>query len=437
MNEKQFDLVVVSVFGRGQWLANEFATRGWRVELLDVTDQLGSFDHRDVEGPFGLLEGQNLHPSQRARLVDEGEFVSVASGFTLWLNEGPLELRSELTPFHLRARDIPFEVESYLRLPDQNSVDARSERRGLKKLRYAHSWLAQFAHAVSAGSHRENYIALDSQAASPLFTPYGLRQLTANGIAKGLQASQSVGVNVRPNASIQEIRLDGAIATTVSYTTAAGTPTVDQARAFVWCLSFDETKKISDALVRTLFPQNWPDAPWSWQRVSFEAKPSDMLSMIPLAVAVIEDVDLAWTRANLILLRRREGESRFDAWMKVPSWMRRETASFEQVRDEARLNLEKRFPGVKLEVVKEEMTPLLWPMWAQDEFGEMQKRAAPIGSPNLFFSMPGVWASLDWLGRFRHEDEIALKLEKLKTQWDAAARKLEAAAQRQKQRSQS
>ena len=133
-----YDLVVISAFGRGHWLALEFASRGWRVLLQDVTASLGDFDHRDVEGPFGLLEAADLHPSQRARLVDEGEFVQVPGGFTLWLPEGPLEFRSELTPFLLRAREIPHEVESYLRQPSFETKEALGERRSLRKLQYVH-----------------------------------------------------------------------------------------------------------------------------------------------------------------------------------------------------------------------------------------------------------------------------------------------------------
>ena len=433
------DLVVVSAFGRGDWLANEFATRGWRVSLLDATAQLGSFDERDIEGPFGLLEGADLYPSQRARLVDEGEFAPVASGFTLWLPEGPLELRSELTPFLLRAREIPYDVEAYLRQPDHETKESERERRALKRLQYSRSWLAQFAHSIASASHHENYIALEADSVAPLFTQYGLRQLTAAGTAKGAQTSQSLGVQVKSRVELQEFAFDGKYAVTIKYRDHQNKERAETARAFVWCLTFEETKFISDALVRSLFPQNWPEAPWAWQRISFDVtsgaevagQPStDVLSQIPLAAAVFEDVDLAWTRANLILLRRREGESRIDAWVKVPTWMRREHEAFDQVRTEVRENLSRKLAGASLREISSGPTPLIWPIWSQEEFTDLRGKLAPKKSPNVFYDSPGVWTSLDWMGRFRHENEIVTKLEKLKTQWDAATRKAEAAAQR-------
>jgi hypothetical protein len=432
LSNKAFDLVIVSAFGRGNWLASEFASRGWRVSLLDATSALGTFDERDVEGPFGLLEASDLQPSQRARLVDEGEFASVSGGLTLWLPEGPLEFRSELTPFLLRAREIPHDVESYLRHPDFAAKEAQGDRRALRKLQYSHSWLAQFAHSFSSAAHYENYIALESDAVAPLFTPYGLRQLTAAGTARGLQDCQTNGVSVRTNVQLKNFKFDGKSAATFEYEDARDGAVIESGRAFVFCLSYDETKTISDSLLRALFPAEWPDAPWAWQRLSMRVSDANFLSMIPLSSVVISDVDLAWTRANMIVLRRRNGAAEFDAWVKIPTWMRREKLAYEQVQNEVRTTLEKRFPGVRLEDVDQEMTPILWPIWSGDEFRVVQGSAAPRKSPNLFFDSPGVWTSLDWMGRFRHENKILTKLEKLKNQWDAAARKAEVAAQRRK-----
>jgi hypothetical protein len=429
-----FDLVVVSAFGRGNWLASEFASRGWKVSLVDATSSLaslsGPFDEKDVEGPFGLLEAADLHPSQRARLVDEGEFAPVAGGFTLWLPEGPLEFRSELTSFLLRARDVPSEVESYLRQSSFETKEAVGERRALRRLQYSHSWLAQFAHSFASAAHSENHVALGSDAApAALFTPYGLRQLTPNGTMRGFQNLQNAGVKVHKDAGLKTISFDGKTAVSLEYE--AGGSATDHGRAFVWCLSYEETKTISDSLVRALFPADWPEAPWAWQRLSFQSSDEAFLSMLPLSSVVIGDVDLAWTRANMIVLRRRPSGAVFDAWVKIPTWMRREKPAYDQVQNEVRMNLEKRFPGVGLEEVDQEKTPLLWPIWSADEFGVVQGSAAPRKSPNLFFDSPGVWTSLDWMGRFRHENTIAAKLEKLKSQWDAAARKAEQAAAKQ------
>ncbi len=420
-----YDLIVVSAFGRGQWIASELAGQGWKTALVDVSDQVATISDIDAEGPFGLFESQELLPSQRARLADEGEFAAVAGGFTLWLPEGPLEFRSELTPFLLRARDIPEEVETYVRHSGSKAKEGEREKRQIKKLQYSHSWLAQFAHSLTAATHHENHVALESNTAAPLFSPYGLRQLTATGLAKGVQVAKTAGVSLRPKSKIVDLRFDGKSVDAIEIQ--GDVSGAERGRAFVWCLSYDETKRVSEKLAARLFPKAWPEAQWGWQRLTFETSPSDLLLSLPLSVTVIDDVDLAWTRANMVLVRRRENESSFDAWVKVPTWMRRETPVFAGVVDEVKRLLERKLPGVTLTQKGDLLSPLQWPIYTIEDFAAL----GAAKSPNLFFDAPGFWSSIDWLGRFKVESLIVEKLMKLKTIWDAAERKAEAQRERQ------
>lgn len=420
-----YDLIVVSAFGRGQWIASELAGQGWKTALVDVSDQVATISDIDAEGPFGLFESQDLLPSQRARLADEGEFAAVAGGFTLWLPEGPLEFRSELTPFLLRARDIPEEVETYVRHSGSKAKEGEREKRQIKRLQYSHSWLAQFAHSLTAATHHENHVALESNTAAPLFSPYGLRQLTATGLAKGFQVAKTAGVSLRPKSKIVDLRFDGKSVDAIEIQ--GDVSGAERGRAFVWCLSYDETKRVSEKLAARLFPKAWPEAQWGWQRLTFEASPSDLLSSLPLSVTVIDDVDLAWTRANMVLVRRRENESSFDAWVKVPTWMRRETPVFAGVVDEVKHLLKRKLPGVTLTQKGDLLSPLQWPIYTIEDFDAL----GAAKSPNLFFDAPGFWSSIDWLGRFKVESLIVEKLMKLKTIWDAAERKAEAQRERQ------
>ncbi len=121
------DAVIVSAYGRGNWLASELASRGWQVTLVDVTESLGPWAPEDAEGPFGLVEASDLLPSQKTRLLEEGEMLTADSGFTIWLKEGPIECRSELSSHNLANYEFPKSVESYLRkqgLPDKETERA-------------------------------------------------------------------------------------------------------------------------------------------------------------------------------------------------------------------------------------------------------------------------------------------------------------------------
>lgn len=423
-----YDLIVVSAFGRGQWIATELANQGWKTAMVDVSDQVAAISDKDIEGPFGLFESQELLPSQRARLADEGEFAASPVGFSMLLPEGPLEFRSELTPFLLRARDIPEDVENYVRHSGWKAKEGEREKRQIKKLQYSHSWLAQFAHALTSSTQHENHIALESDSAAPLFSPYGIRQMTAAGVAKGFQVAKTAGVSLRLKSRVVDIRLDGKSADAIEIK--GEVSGAERARTFVWCLSYDETKRVSESLATKLFPKAWPEPQWAWQRLTFETSASDLLASLPLTLAILDDVDLAWTRANMVLIRRREGASEFDAWVKVPTWMRRETDVFKGVVDEVKALLERKLPGATLSLKGEMLSPLQWPIYTIEDSSHL----GALKSQNVFFDAPGFWPSVDWLGRFKVESSIIDKLMKLKSIWDAAERKAERKAEAQRDR---
>ena len=62
------DVVIVSAYGRGHWLAEELVKQKWTVSLFDVTGALGDWEPEDWEGPWGFFDTSDLLPTQRARL---------------------------------------------------------------------------------------------------------------------------------------------------------------------------------------------------------------------------------------------------------------------------------------------------------------------------------------------------------------------------------
>ncbi|MEK7357761.1 MAG: hypothetical protein AAB250_15015, partial [Bdellovibrionota bacterium] len=169
-----------------------------------------------------------------------------------------------------------------------------------------------------------------------------------------------------------------------------------------------------------LYPKGAPKAVWSWERVRFSLQdvPVAIRSSLPAWFVAIDDIDLAWTRANMFVVRRTANAEALDVWIKIPTWMRDETPAFVAVVRDVAESLAKRLPMVKLEAEDLTRDRAMWPVF---ETGDIEIET--LKSKNMFFSAPGLWAQSDWLGRFRHEREITQRLEKMKAQWDAAARK--------------
>ena len=57
-------LIIVSSFGRHNWLAKELAFNEWRVGLLDCSKILGEWREDDLRNPFGLSLTSELKSEQ-------------------------------------------------------------------------------------------------------------------------------------------------------------------------------------------------------------------------------------------------------------------------------------------------------------------------------------------------------------------------------------
>ena len=104
MELKDTAVSIVSIFGRGHWLATELARKGIPVSLIDVSDSMGNWPAEDWEGPFGFFKNEKLLASQLERLIEDQEVQENAQGFSIWLESGPLEMKGPLTQHRLGER---------------------------------------------------------------------------------------------------------------------------------------------------------------------------------------------------------------------------------------------------------------------------------------------------------------------------------------------
>jgi hypothetical protein len=146
------NVVIVSAFGRGNWMAAEIkSTLKVDVHLIDVTDSLGRWAPEDWEGPFGLFQTEQLTQSQQVRLDEEDYADATQDGFCIWLKSGPIDMRGSHSSYLLDNREVSQNVQEYIRLFETMPKKRKLEL--LKELQNAplhKTWLAQLAHSVAS-----------------------------------------------------------------------------------------------------------------------------------------------------------------------------------------------------------------------------------------------------------------------------------------------
>ncbi len=449
------DVVIVSAFGRGDWMAGELANQGWKVSLVDVTSHL-SVDPEamiDAEGPFGLFSCRELPPSYQARFFEESDLLPVESGFALWLGEGPIEFVSQLTKLQLARAEVSKPTIEYLRQKHEpGSREGKRSYRQVMQEPYRSNWPAGLAHQMASSLFSENHLALESGTALPFFSPYAIRQPTVKGREWTHNTLRARGVFVRYPARPLDVRVTGKVVDAIEIQDEFGG--VEQAKSYVWMLTTAETRQLSSraasnitpsepgALFTKLFPGGCTQPTWYWQRLRVDLQGTHPDDALPAAFVVMDDVFLPWTHSNLVVMRRRREARAFDAWLKLPMRIRNDKTTFDEYllklageieeRLRARMPLlEPRFTVPPLALRGQEVLPTpSMAIFAEDPFLDLEVLAVD----NFFFCGPERWVQLDWLHAYRHQMTIIARLERLKERWEAEARRQAAREERQKAR---
>lgn len=309
---KNFDVVIVSAFGRGHWLAREFQRSQMKVLLLDVSAQLGSWPGEDSEGPFGVSKLDRFESSFFERLQEGDPIETVENGWTFWLKNGPLEFKGPLTLFHADQHQISIR---WLELLSKGEVLPKSEIEGVP---FVKSWPLALAQQMAATQYRPAALALDGGRPIPLTANFGVRFATRQGLGRNLQWLQNGGVTTSDHSVILDVALS-------SRNEIAGLELKGELSGlvrglqFVWNLTDAETQFLSPKLREHLYSGVPPTAAWCWVRYRLASQAKMELERIPLHTVVIEDQEAPWTHENVIILQKTASEGRLDAWIRIPA----------------------------------------------------------------------------------------------------------------------
>ncbi len=432
-------IVIVSIFGRGNYLAAKLAKAGIPVTLLDASHHMGTWYPEDIEGPFGFFDVQEV---QLERLKVDEDVLTLPQGFSIWLKSGPLELRGAVTQHRLHKLGIsPLAYKAL-----ENVQLTKEELQEFKKLKFEQKWIVNLA-AYFSNSVEERpaetlkNLSLNSvQKANLLrnFThEFHYRKVTPLGSAKSLSWCESMGVRVIRDVEIKDLVFeDNRKLITIEVRT--DRPGILQAEQVIFCLTAEETEKISLKVKKFLFGDKNSQPDWVWLRYrgaiaqaenlqenqtekSQSQNLSQFLRALPDHFLMIEDEFIHWSHGNFVIAQRafdgdRKLESQFDLWVKVPQHLRFNTHYLEIIWKEIQTNMEARLPRLSLDLVE-------LPLEAKNTFDQLGPARFPVYSAslnqirraeraaNLHFDSPEFWDDLSWEGIFKHQDQIFSKIE--------------------------
>lgn len=282
---REWPVVIVSAFGRGETLAQALHENGFKVQVLDFTPAFAADFHRGV-GPFPIVNNTYI-PAQRDLLK---QLVPLSHGLNLWLSDGPMDLTGPFESLHATSH------------PDW----AKDEFSSAWVERWLRQWTAPFFSESWTGA---------SDPAFPSREPLGLLPLEQEERMVGFMRSMSKGVTVRSCTHLHDLRAESSRLQELEVE--CGSRLAASASQWVWCLSSHETQMLNENVARTMFWRGVMTPEWTWISLDGTMKSGPWCDGLPTYSVVIGDIFLPWAYANTFVLRRLEG-TRFRVWLKVP-----------------------------------------------------------------------------------------------------------------------
>ena len=413
MNAKN-DVVIVSAFGRGNWLASRLAVEGMKVVLVDVSEHMGFWTPEDWEGPFGFFRSERLQQSQLERLIEDDPEESVDTGFTVWLKSGPIEMKGPLADFSLDTLGASKTAQGYLLRYDSLSADQRKLlQKDLVKIDFAKAWIAHLAHQFST-----NALSIEKSSFSltgeplPIFAPFYFRRVSRHGLRRGLDLLENKGVKVFSPAKVVDIAI--AKGTVEGIEIESDFSGVLFANNFLWMLSSEESERLGENVRAKFFPQGWLEPDWFWMRFGLDIENAVPPPFLPNHFLVIEDLNLTWTHENLLCCQKSVKEGLLDVWARIPTRQRFHRTYMEDIVDRAckllsaRLSLPVKCVRMPQDYLydQSQIGPARFPVFSPNKLA----RFAPHEYENCYYDSPETWGGLDWHSQFRSQAMIAQKL---------------------------
>lgn len=412
-------VIVTSAFGRGHWISVMLHRLGFNVQLLDVTNRVGSYQEIDQEGPFGFFVSKEWKNLEFDSLCSQGPAFEQKAGYTLWLKNGPWELRGE-TSNH-RSKTLK-QAESALQysqtwgqgrglnrntLFDKNGIDK------FKDIDFEERWISSFASDLLSNESSSSNEAYLKASTCSIFEKYWTRYPEHRNINQSLQWCKEQGVTVIEDAQIPDLSIENHHIQGIEVN--AQKSGFIRCHQLVWLLTSQETSFLSPRAFLKLFKGKTLEPEWTWLRYQIEFEPSRDFDQLPHDFIWIDDILLPWYHDNFVIFRKSTLQNTYHVWLRLPYSQRFHREYLEQRIQPLIEKIKMRNPRLKCrnltlpEEAKSHFKDLgasLFPLYRSQDLDQ----PTGIKLKNLWFNQPEYWTSYSWDAILKSQNHIINEL---------------------------
>ncbi len=411
---QKYDVALISIYGRANWLAAELAEKGKSVVLIDVSQLFGHWAPEDWEGPFGFFHADTLKASQKERLSEDDYHEAVDEGFVLWLSSGPIELKGSLSAHWLSDfENQGVNVQHVSGVNNKTELQVSESAQQLQKEEFQHSWFAHLSHQMASNVFLDNNESVRRGRPLNLFSPYYIRRVSRRGLEQSLNWCKTKGVTVISGAKVVDMQVDKKSVSALEVESAHSE--VIDADNFIWMLSSDESQRFSKKITETLYPNGAVESQWAWVRYRLKLSKTLATESLPLKFVIIDDLELTWAYENMCLVQKTVQEDSLDVWVRIPTQHRFQKSYLENLSSFICKLIHKKVPESYPEVVDmpqdyhynyEALGPPRFPVYDREEL----KTFKPSIFNNVYYDGPEFWVNMDWVGQFQRQERILKSL---------------------------
>ncbi|MDE0152072.1 MAG: hypothetical protein OXK80_06245 [Bdellovibrionales bacterium] len=336
-----FDVVILSVDGRGISLANQLA----QTKKVAFIKAFNPYVSEDLEGPFGFFI-DSVRPSYWEESPD---------GFSIKTLEKSFHFKETLLSSVYQER---IEYQNLL----SGSLD-----------HFKDNWLRPLLVQLTTGVDKPLNDMKNSDV-SFVFKDFGLLKHNSQTLNSGISVFKGNDLNFDDKLKCFSHPEFGEI----------------KSRELVCLLNPEEARRFNEDFYHIFFSKSYAHPYWCWQRLTFDFE--DEGYPVPVHLVLADPNDIPWDHERLICLKKSLAvENHMSVWMKIPY----SSCDFEESLQKINTTLKKYFPNFKWSCQSDgwETPTCLWPVYSKKGLSQMQLKSpvyygwsAEDLSPNGFFS---------------------------------------------------